>query len=270
MAMRACPECGQRVKLENMKRHFLNVHPGRDPSAAISEEEHREIARANRPAGRAIYRQPWFKVAVAVVLIAAVGYVGLPYILGAHPAAASDIVTYCGVEGSVEHYHPLLVINVNGVQQPLPYDSSQSADIGYINRPGYTNSAYYCPGGEVHVLHTHDGSGIIHIELPFTPSSAPTLGQFFTIWGEPLSPAQVWTHPGHATAQMYDSDTHRTADFSSDPASIPLYVPAAGPEGSAYNIPPNLNFYQNGVYLYGDGQSSGLFSGEIIWLNVTV
>ncbi len=268
--MRECPECGQSVKLENMKRHFANVHPGKDASAAISDEEHREIRRAQRPGGRAFYSQRWFQIVLVILLISGIGYLGLPYILGAH-LAAQDIVTYCGVEGSVEHYHPLLVIHDNGVQQPLPYQQGQGADIGAINQPGFTNAQYYCPGGEIHVLHTHDGSGIIHVELPFTPSAAPTLGQFFTIWGEPLTPAQVWTFSGHVTAQMYNSDTGQTTDYSANPTSIPLYVPAAGPQGGAYSIPPSLIFYQSasGTYPYGDGASGGTFSGEIIYLNVT-
>ncbi len=265
MAMRECPECGQSVKLENMKRHFTNVHPGKDPSAAISDQEHREIVRASRPGGRAFYRSRAFQALVVIVLLVTVGYFGLPYILGAHSGSGDQIVTYCGVEGSVEHYHPLLVINDNGVAQHLPYDSSQSADIGAINSPTYTNPAYYCPGGQLHVLHTHDGSGIIHIELSWSPSSAPTLGEFFQIWGQTLTPAGVWTYSGHVTAQMYDSDTHISADYSSNPGSIPLYVPAAGPQGGAYSIPQSLIF--NGAY--GDGQSGGMFSGEIIWLNVT-
>ncbi len=263
--MRACPECGQSVKLENMKRHFANVHPGKDPSAAISEQEHREIVRANRSTGSSTVRGTVLKVALVVVIIVGAGYFTLPYLLGVHPGPNTDIVSYCGLEGTIEHYHPLLVINVNGVQQHLPYDSSAGADVGGINQPGFTNPSYYCPSGELHVLHTHDGSGIIHAELPFTPSSAPTLGQFFQIWGEPLTQAQVWTYTGTVTAQMYNSDTHTSTDFSSNPGSVPLYEPAAGPLGGAYNIPQSLIF--NGAY--GNGQSGGMFSGEVIWLNVT-
>jgi len=265
MAMRACPECGQSVKLENMKRHFANVHPGKDASAAISDQEHREIQRANRPSRPAFYTQKSFQVVLVVILIVAVGYVGLPYILGAHSGSTSDIVSFCGSEGSVEHYHPLLLINDNGVQQHLPYDPTQSVDIGGLATPTYTNPQYYCPAGAIHILHTHDGSGIIHVESPFVPSSTPTLGQFFTIWGQTLTPAGVWNFAGHVTAQMYNSDTHTTTDYSGDPAAVPLYEPAAGPQGGAYSIPQNLIF--NGAY--GDGQSGGMFSGEIVWLNVT-
>ncbi len=263
--MRPCPECGQSVKLENMKRHFANVHPGKDPAAAISEEEHREIQRATRPRGPTFYTQRTFQVAVLVVAVVVVGYFGLPYILGAHYGSNADIVSTCGAEGNVEHYHPLLVINYNGVPRNLSYVAGAGADIGGINAPGFTNPAYYCPAQQLHVLHTHDGSGIIHVELPFAPASAPTLGQFFQIWGEPLSPGDVWVYSGHVTAQMYDTDTHHTTDYSSNPASIPLYVPAAGGQANPYQIPSGLIF--GGAY--GDGATQGFFSGEIIFLNVT-
>ena len=265
MATRACPECGQSVKLENMRRHFSNVHPGKDATAAISEEEHRQLQRANRPTRPPLYAQKSFQVVLAVVVILAIGYVGLPYILGANSGSAGNLVTYCGVEGTIEHYHPLLVINDNGAPQHLPYDPSAAADVGAINQPGFTNPAYYCPGGQLHVLHTHDGSGIIHVELPFAPKSAPTLGQFFEIWGEPLGPATVWTFSGHVTAQVYDADTLQTTDYSTNPTSIPLYAPAAGANANPYPIPQNLIFGGQ----YGTGQSGGYFSGEVIWLNVT-
>ena len=264
MAMRECPECGQSVKLETMKRHFANVHPGKDAAAAISEDEHRAIQRANRPGRSAVYTQRSFQIAVAVVVLLAVGYFGLPYILGTH-SGAQNMVTYCGLEGTIEHYHPLLIINDNGVQQHLPYDPSAGADIGGLNQPGYTNPSYYCPAGQLHVLHTHDGSGVIHVELPFAPPKAPTLGEFFEIWGEPLSPAAVWTFSGHVTAQVYNADARSVADFSSNPTSIPLNPPLAGANANPYPLPESLIF--NGQY--GNGQSGGYFSGEVIWLNVT-
>lgn len=258
MPMRTCPVCGSSVKLENMKRHFTNVHPGQDASAAISVEEHREIRRANRTAGPAFYRQKSFQVVLAVVLIVAVGYFGLPYILGAHNGSNFDVVAYCGVEGSVEHYHPLLIINVGGLQKELPADIGLSAS--------ETNPSYACGNGGAHALHTHDGSGIIHVELPRAVSSAPTLGQFFTIWGQPLSPSGVWTFSGTVTATMYDSDAHAATSYSSNPSSLPLYESPQGPTANPYPIPQDLIW--NGAY--GDGQSGGAFTGEIIWLNVTV
>lgn len=183
------------------------------------------------------------------------------------PAATPSIVTYCGGEGTAAHWHVLLVIEDDGVQEHLPYDASQSADIGYIDSPGYTNSAYYCAGGGIHAIHTHDGSGILHLELPASIpySPAPTLSEFFTIWGEPLSPSSVWVYSGHVSAHAIFNDQGPSQDFSSDPGSIPLSVPAGGPLSNPYAIPPNWDF--SGAY--GNGASGGTFGGEIIWLNVT-
>ncbi len=248
-----------------MRKHYANVHPGKDPSAAISEEEHREIRKANRSSVPPFYTRRSFHVAALVIVVLVAAFVGLPYILHGLPSGNLDIVGYCGVEGTVEHYHPLLVINDNGVQQPLPYDPNAGADVGGLNQPGYTNPSYYCPGGQIHLLHTHDGSGIIHVELPQVVSPSPTLAQFFEIWGEPLSSGAVWTFSGHVTATMYNSDTGKVTDYSSNPGGIPLYEPAAGPQGNAYPIPQQWIFNA----AYGNGQSGGTFSGEIIWLNVT-
>jgi hypothetical protein len=203
------------------------------------------------------------RVQAAILALVVAGAI-IGYYLVTQPSSA-NVVTSCGVEGTVVHYHPLLVINTNGAQQHLPYDPGQPADIGYISQPGYTNSKYYCPAGQLHWLHTHDGSGIVHVELPQTVPTNPTLGDFFMIWGEPLSPSQAWTFSGQLHADVYNSDARSSTDYSSNPTSIPLYEPAAGPRGNAYPIPPSLIFNS----LYGSGASGGFFSGEIIWLNIT-
>jgi hypothetical protein len=70
------------------------------------------------------------------------------------------------------HIHAMLHIYVNGLLTPLP------ADIGIEASKGRETS-----------LHTHDSTGIIHMETnhryPFT------LGDFFAVWGVKLGPAQV-------------------------------------------------------------------------------
>lgn len=255
MAMRACPECGQSVKLENMRRHYAKVHPGKDPSAAISEEEHREIRRARRVGGSATASRRVALILVVVAAIVAAGYLGLPYLLGVQSGSGFNVVASCDA-GSMEHYHPLLLVYVNGAQKVLP------ADIGISSTE--TNSAYLCSSGD-HVLHTHDGSGIIHVELPVIVSTSPTLGDFFMIWGQPLTPSTVSVYSGAVKATMYDSDTHATTDFSSNPTGVPLYASPQGPTANPYPIPQNLIW--GGAN--GDGASGGMFSGEIIWLNVT-
>jgi hypothetical protein len=69
------------------------------------------------------------------------------------------------------HIHALLHIYVNGLLSPL------AADIG-LPAKGIESS-----------MHTHDGTGIIHMEAPHPFNY--TLGDFFSVWGVKLGPAQV-------------------------------------------------------------------------------
>jgi hypothetical protein len=70
------------------------------------------------------------------------------------------------------HIHAMLRIYVNGVLAPLP------KDIGLDPAQGVESS-----------MHTHDSTGIIHMEAPHP--FRYTLGDFFQVWGVKLGPAQV-------------------------------------------------------------------------------
>jgi hypothetical protein len=70
------------------------------------------------------------------------------------------------------HIHALLHVYVNGLLIPLP------ANIGLDPAKGIESS-----------MHTHDSSGIIHMEAPHP--FRYTLGDFFSVWGVKLGPAQV-------------------------------------------------------------------------------
>lgn len=241
-------------------------HRRRDKARRTGRENDRprgrrgaDMSRALQVSGRPVRR--WIIGGIALVAIA-----GLVVYLLILPPVVTNVVTYCGGEGTAGHYHSLIVIEVDGSQQHLPYDPSQSADIGFIDSPGFTNSPLYCPSGGIHALHTHDGSGIIHAELPSSlAGTTPTLGDFFGIWGEPLSSHQVWTFNGSVRATVQNLELGSVADYSSDPGSIPLSAPSCGATCNPAPIPSSLIF--NGAY--GSGESGGTFSGEIVWLNVT-
>jgi len=66
-------------------------------------------------------------------------------------------------------------------------------------------------------LHTHTDN-LVHIEAPSNPGY--TLGQFFQIWGEPLSETELMdrTASGDLTIQA----TVNGVPYSGDPADIPL------------------------------------------------
>ena len=73
------------------------------------------------------------------------------------------------MEGAAEHFHAHLDVFVDGKPVTVP------ADIGF------SFSATGQPNG-ISALHTHDESGIVHIEAPVAGDTY-TLGQLLTEWG---------------------------------------------------------------------------------------
>ena len=100
------------------------------------------------------------------------------------------------------HVHAHLYILKDGVRQPI------SALVGI---PGYPLPTCY------YWLHTHDRSGIIHIEVPSARTF--TLGQFFDIWGQPLTSSEVARIkvPGSQLAVFVDG-----RPYTGDPRQVPL------------------------------------------------
>jgi hypothetical protein len=92
-------------------------------------------------------------------------------------------------------------------------------------------------------LHTHDASGIIHIEsaddVPFT------LGQFFTEWGQPLTTTQVGQIAVPAGSELR---VYRNGEaVSGDPAKLKLsahdeIVVWVGPTGDKPKVPSSFAF----------------------------
>jgi hypothetical protein len=95
------------------------------------------------------------------------------------------------------HIHAGLVIYLHGNQVTVP------AYIGFVD-----DSCLYW-------LHTHADSGVIHIESPST-TRVFTLGEFFAIWGYPLSSKEIAGVP--ATVHAWANGK----PFTGDPATIPL------------------------------------------------
>jgi hypothetical protein len=77
---------------------------------------------------------------------------------------------YCDqLEQSVEHIHAYVSITINGKASPLP------ADVGIAQDSSGNATCFYW-------LHTHDTSGVIHIESPST--EVFTFGQFRDVWDQ--------------------------------------------------------------------------------------
>jgi hypothetical protein len=82
------------------------------------------------------------------------------------------------------HIHALLHIYVNGILAPL------AANIGLDPAKGVESS-----------LHTHDHTGIIHMEAPHPFSY--TLGDFFAVWGVKLGPGQLGGLTGYGGDKLH-------------------------------------------------------------------
>lgn len=104
-------------------------------------------------------------------------------------------------EGSRIHIHQHLVIFDHGHVVPIPPNVGQPAS-----------------GRCIYWLHTHTPDGIIHIEAPKDRSF--TLGDFFLVWGQPLSATQA------ASARAAKGQRLKVwvngHPYAGDPRKIPL------------------------------------------------
>jgi hypothetical protein len=121
-----------------------------------------------------------------------------------------------GIEaGSMEqllfHIHAHLAIYVHGQQKFVPYGIGIVPPYQLQNTAG---GAFVAGGSKFYWLHTHDETGIIHIESP--QHRTFTLGDLFDIWHQPLSPTQT----GPATGQV--AVLVNNHPVGGDPRAIPL------------------------------------------------
>jgi hypothetical protein len=116
-------------------------------------------------------------------------------------------------QGVSYHVHVHVDTFVNGVQERIPAGAG-------IGQPRLSEQI---PGGEfvdntgsscLYWLHVHANDGIIHVEAPHQQNFI--LGQFFDIWGQPLSTTQVGPAQGPVTAFVNGKV------WTGDPRNIPL------------------------------------------------
>ncbi|MFC1411758.1 hypothetical protein ACEZCY_21095 [Streptacidiphilus sp. N1-12] len=121
------------------------------------------------------------------------------------------VVKSDSMEKTVYHIHAHLQIFVDGKQKNIPYG------VGIV--PPYSldtsgGSPFVSGGSKFYYLHTHDETGVIHVESP--SKLQYTLGNFFDVWKQPLSSTQVG--PNKGTVIVYVDGKK----FTGDPRSIEL------------------------------------------------
>ncbi|HEX2583900.1 MAG TPA: hypothetical protein VHL14_02120 [Steroidobacteraceae bacterium] len=111
----------------------------------------------------------------------------------------------CNVTSEAYHVHAHLSIYLNGQALAVP------ATIGIVQ----TSPTSHCN----YAVHTHDSSGIIHVEAP--AAATFTLGQLFALWGQPLSFNDVAGNPG-VPVVVYVTDNNVVTQYTGDLAAIEL------------------------------------------------
>jgi hypothetical protein len=131
---------------------------------------------------------------------------------GSTPAmgATVDGVQCNSSEQVAYHVHTHLAIYVDGKERALPAGVGIVQPVTQQTPDGPFDGASQC----YYWLHVHTRDGVIHIESPTAATYA--LGQFFDIWGQPLTTDRVGPATGPLTIYV---DGKR---FRGDPRSIVL------------------------------------------------
>ncbi len=200
-------------------------HPGKAQQklAEIRRQQRARQRRLRTLAGGAVL------AAVALAAVALIAFTGgrttTTAVRGMAHGAVVDGVACQTTEQAVYHIHAHLAIYDSGAAREVP------AGVGI---PGFAE------GGKcLYWLHTHDASGIIHVESP--TKRAYTLGQFFDIWGQPLSSSQIGRATGSVTAFVNGKR------FSGDPRSIKLTPHAVIQLDVGTVVPPHSYTFEQGL-----------------------
>lgn len=141
--------------------------------------------------------------------------------------ARAEGLSVAGMEGTARHFHVHLDVLVNGRPVTVPAELGIASD-----------------DSQVAELHTHDTTGVLHIEAP-TTNKRYTLGELFTEWNVPLSSGEI--------GGLAADGTHTLAAYvggkkwSGDPAAIPLtpheeIALVYGPANGKVTVPAHYDF----------------------------
>jgi hypothetical protein len=106
------------------------------------------------------------------------------------------------------HIHVHLAVYAYGHAKPLPYG------LGIVPPYVFARSGFLDHGRCMYWLHTHDRTGVIHVEAPFVHTYE--LRRVFEVWNQPISGTRVGPVRGTQTVYVNGKRYH------GDPGDIPL------------------------------------------------
>jgi hypothetical protein len=161
-----CDVCGKSFhSKKRLEQHTRGTHTTVNKNGMIKDVKKRKIS------------NKLIAIIAACVLIAIIGSIATYYAKDHAAALTIDGIGCNSMEQFAMHIHAHLDIIVNGVYFLVP------SQVGI-------------PGNCFYWLHTHDESGIVHIEAPTHRDF--TLGQFFDIWNKKLSNDQIFNYVANA------------------------------------------------------------------------
>lgn len=153
-------------------------------------KESKALRRARKRGKR---RLVWFALAAVAIVVGVAGASMLA------PSGGGGLNTSL-------HQHVQLDIEIGAV--PVAVPASLGIDPGLWNDHTYDE---YGQMGGMSPLHTHDGSGLVHLELarwhPFT------LGDLFDVWGQPFDRDRVLSYVGPVTLTVDGQPNDAFRDF---------------------------------------------------------
>lgn len=182
---------------------------------------------------------------------------------GGH-GSAIDSNVLCNRSSAIYHVHFFIGIIVNGQHRALADGTGMSAPTadftlepqGIKNWTESTGCYYY--------LHTHDASGVVHVESPanipkssWETATVYTVGTYFDVWGMSLSGTNIGSMAGPVTAYVAQPKVLKTdpvpktmlVKFTGNPRTIPIHShTVVWLEIGSPTIPPsslsNIMFYE--------------------------
>lgn len=189
------------------------------PAGARKRPTRRRATAVKPPPKRRRPAWQWAALVVGLAVIVGGVIVGLQNTSSGTVASPSkgaiDGITCDTSEHALFHIHAHLAVYANGAAQPVPYGIGIAPPLSIQQN---TDGPFVTGGSCLYWLHTHTGDGIIHIESPVQRTF--TLGDFYDIWGQPLSATQVGGAKGAVIASINGQR------YSGDPRSIPLIAHA--------------------------------------------
>lgn len=154
------------------------------------------------------------------------------------PGQSVDGISCQNSEQTLFHVHAHLAIFVDGKPRQIPLGVGIAPPRQEQQAP---NGPFVASGACFSWLHTHAADGIIHIESPVQRTF--TLGQFFDVWRQALTPDQVG--PAHGPVTAFYNGQH----YLGNPRDIVLgnHVQIQLEVGRPLIAPETINFASTGL-----------------------